>query len=246
MNLCLISCDVLFREMCTLAARSPHRVDLRFLPKGLHDLPASEMRERLQAVVDTIETGSYDAILLGYGLCNNGLHGIQARSLPLVLPRAHDCMTLFFGSKERYLDYFWKNPGVFFKTSGWIERGEPEGELKQLSIGHLHGMDKTFEEMVETYGEDNALFLYETLVESQIKAYRQFTFIEMGVEPDDRFERQTRELAEARGWTFEKIQGNLSLIERLLHGVWDPADFLVIPPGQRILARYDEGVVSAG
>jgi hypothetical protein len=221
-------------------------VDLCFLPKGLHDLRASEMRERLQAKVDAIDPGAYDALLFGYGLCNNGLHGIEARSIPLVLPRAHDCMTLFFGSRERYLDYFWKNPGVYFKTSGWIERGEAEGELKQISIGHLHGMDKTFEEMVAAYGEDNALYLYETLVESQAKAYRQFTFIEMGVEPDDRYERSTRDLAEARGWAYEKVQGSLTLIERLLNGDWDARDFLVVEPGRRIVARYDEGVVASG
>jgi hypothetical protein len=246
MKFSAISCDVLYRELCHLAAGSPHRVDLCFLPKGLHDLRATEMRDRLQAKVDELDGEGYDAILLGYGLCNNGLHGIASRTVPLVLPRAHDCMTLFFGSRERYLDYFWKNPGVYFKTSGWIERGEPEGELRQASIGHLHGMDKSFEEMVAEYGEDNALYLYETLVESQVKAYRQFTFIEMGVEPDDRFERATREQARDRGWAFEKVRGSLTLLERLVNGDWDAKDFLVVEPGRRIVARYDEGVVSSG
>lgn len=246
MKICAISCDVFYRELCHLVSKSPHRVDLCFLPKGLHDLPAAQMRERLQAKVDELDGGGYDAILLGYGLCNNGLHGIVARTVPLVLPRAHDCMTLFFGSRERYLDYFWKNPGVYFKTSGWIERGEPEGDLRQASIGHLNGMDKSFEDLVAEYGEDNALYLYETLVESQVKAYRQFTFIEMGVEPDDRFERIAREQARDRGWAFEKVRGSLTLLERLVHGDWDAKDFLVVEPGRRILARYDEGVVAAG
>ncbi len=244
MNYQLISCNVFYREMCAAVARSPHRVDMKFLPKGLHDLKSAEMRARLQAVVDEVDTNAYDAILLGYGLCNNGLHGVRAPAIPLVIPRAHDCITLFFGSRHKYLDYFWKKPGVYFKTSGWIERGEAEGELKQLSIGHLQGMDMTYEEMVAKYGEDNAEYLYETLVEAQKKSYHQFTYIEMGVEPDDRFERQTRELAAERRWDFEKVRGDLGLITRLINGEWNEEDFQVVPPGEHIVARYDESVVT--
>ncbi len=245
MRLMLISCDVFFREMCYAVSRSPHRVDVRFLPKGLHDLRAEQMRARLQEAVDAVPEDTYDAILLGYGLCNNGLHGVQARTRPLVLPRAHDCMTLFFGSRQRYMTYFQKHHGVYFKTSGWIERGEVEGDLKQLSIGHVSGMDMTYDEMVEQYGEDNAQYLFETLVEAQTKSYRQYTFIEMGVEPDDRFEKQTRKEAGEKQWAFEKVKGDLSLIERLVNGAWDKADFLCVAPGHRIVARYDEDIVTS-
>lgn len=245
MNLKLISCDVFFREMCTLAARSPNRVDIQFQPKGLHDLKSNQMQERMQAAVDAVAANTYDAIILGYGLCNNGLHGITARHTPLILPRAHDCITLFMGSRKRYLDYFENHHGVYFKTSGWIERGTAEGDLKQLSIGHLHGMDMTYEEMVEKYGEDNAQYLFETLIESQVKSYNQYTFIEMGIEPDDRFERMAREQAAEKGWEFEKIKGDLSLMEQLVNGDWPDQDFLRVEPGQQVMARYDEGVVTA-
>ena len=40
------------------------------------------------------------------------------------------------------------------------------------------------------YGEDNARFLYEELC-NMTRHYRKLTFIEMGIEPDDRFERRT-------------------------------------------------------
>ena len=36
-------------------------------------------------------------ILLGYGLCGNGLDGLSARHTRLVLPRAHDCIGLLMG-----------------------------------------------------------------------------------------------------------------------------------------------------
>jgi hypothetical protein len=245
MNLKLISCDVLYREMCSLVAQSPHRVDTTFLPKGLHDLPSEQMRARLQDIVDAVPEQEYDAIIMGYGLCNNGLHGVEARHTPLVLPRAHDCITLFFGSRQKYMAYFEEHHGVYFLTSGWIERGTAEGELKQLSIGHINGMDMTYEEMEEKYGEDNAQFLFETLVEAQEKAYRQYTFIEMGLETDAQFEAHARERALEKDWSFAKVKGDLSLIKQLVRGEWDPGDFLYVKPGQRIIARYDDGVVRA-
>ena len=37
MRLKLISCEVLYREMCAAISRAPHEVDVEFLPKGLHD-----------------------------------------------------------------------------------------------------------------------------------------------------------------------------------------------------------------
>ncbi|TAN37311.1 MAG: DUF1638 domain-containing protein [Verrucomicrobia bacterium] len=243
MKLKLISCEIFFREVCTLAARSPHRMDVMFLPKGLHDIGAQPMLERVQAAVDACGGETYDAILLGYGLCNNGLVGLTARAMPLIVPRAHDCMALFFGSRRRYQEYFDQHPGTYFFTTGWLERGEDAGGLRQLSIGHQMGMDKTLGQLVAEYGEDNAKFLYETLC-APPQNYRQCTFIEMGVEPDGRTEQAARARAVERGWNFEKIPGDLRLLDRLLNGPWNDADFLTVSPGRRIVARYDDGVIA--
>jgi hypothetical protein len=237
----LISCEIFFREMCAVVARAPHFVEIEFLPKGLHDMGSSKMLARVQEAVDRVQ--NFDAILLGYGLCNNGLAGLTSRNIQVILPRAHDCITLFMGSKEKYLDYFNSHPGVYFKTTGWIERGENGGELRQLSIPSQMGIDMTLEQLVEKYGEDNGRYLYEELVYS--KNYGQFTFIEMGVEPDGRFEQHTRQEAEEKNWKYEKLQGDLSMIQRLVNGVWDEKEFLVVPPGWRVVAKYDEKIVTA-
>jgi hypothetical protein len=229
--------------MCAAVARSPHTVAIEFLPKGLHDIGSGPMLERVQAALDRVDASKYEAVLFGYGLCNNGLSGLVARSIPLVVPRAHDCITMFFGSKERYYDYFYSHPGVYFKTTGWIERGEAAGELKQLSIAHQIGMDLSYDELVAKYGEDNAKYLAETLG-NYTRHYSQFTFIEMGVEPDGSFEQRTREEAAQRGWQFEKVEGDMSMIQRLVDGVWDEKEFLVVPPGGRVVAQYDVGIIA--
>ena len=244
MRLKLIACEILCREFCAAVARSTNQVDLEFLPKGLHDIGQAGMSARLKEVLDRVDESSYDAVALGYALCSNGLVGLAARSVPLVVPRAHDCITLFLGSKERYLDYFQKNPGVYFKTSGWIERGDGLAQLNRDSIAVQAGMTQTYEELLEKYGEDNARFLYDRLC-NMMRNYSRLAFIEMGIEPDDRFERRTRQEAAERGWQFEKLAGDMTLIQRLVDGPWDDDRFLVVPPGCRVAASFDDGIVKA-
>jgi len=61
----LISCEIFFREMDFLHKECPHRIDVEFLQKGLHDIPTEEMLSRLQAQVDAASEQEYDAIILG-------------------------------------------------------------------------------------------------------------------------------------------------------------------------------------
>jgi hypothetical protein len=244
MRLKLIACEIFYRELCAAIAQSINQIDVEFLPKGLHDIGQAGMSARLNEVLAAVDNSQYEAVLLGYALCSNGLLGLPARTIPLVVPRAHDCITLFLGDKERYLDYFQKNPGTYFKTSGWIERGTGLEQLGQDSIQNQTGMKHSYEELVAKYGADNARFLHEKF-SNMTRNYSKIAFIEMGVEPDDRFEQQARSDAAALGWTYEKLQGDMSLIHDLLAGRWDDARFLVVQPGCKIAPSYDELVIRA-
>jgi hypothetical protein len=244
LRLKLIACEILYRELCAAVARSVNQVDIEFLPKGLHDIGQAGMSQRLAEVLAAVEPGTYDAVLFGYALCSNGIIGLTAPAVPLVIPRAHDCITLFFGSKERYMEYFQSHPGVYFKTSGWLERGENTHQGNPDSIAHKSGMVQSYEELVAKYGEENAKFLYEQLC-NMTRNYSRLTFIEMGIEPDDRFERRAREQAAERGWRYEKLMGDMSLVQALVDGPWDDARFLVVPPGHRVAPRFDEEIIRA-
>jgi hypothetical protein len=243
MRLKLIACEIFYREFCSVVARSPNTVDVEFLPKGLHDIGSEGMQARLQAALERVDDPRYEAVLLGYGLCNNGVVGLTAGKYPLVIPRAHDCITLFLGSSGRYLDYFNSHPGVYFMTTGWSERGKADGELSQLSVGKVLGVGQSYEDLVARYGEDNAKYLWSELGDLT-KNYSQFTYIEMGVGPDEIFEREAREEAAKRGWKYEKLTGDPGMFQRLVDGIWDEREFLIVPPGRQVAADYSGGLIS--
>ena len=247
----LLACDIFHREMEEAVARSRNEIDLEFLAQGLHNEGSAKMCKALQEAVDRSSTaGGFDAVLLGYALCGNGLVGLQARSIPLIVPRAHDCITFFFGSRARYTEYFYGHPGTYFKTSGWMERVNTDGCScsgdccgGQLTFGTEPGMTVNYDELVAKFGEEDAKYVMEEL-SGHTRNYSRIAYIEMGVEPPG-LEEKARAEAETSGWEFEKIAGDMSLIRRLVDGPWSEEDFLKVPPGWRIAQKYDDSVVTA-
>jgi hypothetical protein len=236
----LIACEVLAREAYLCAARSPHIVDIELLEKGLHDTP-EDLRRELQARVDKVD-GRYDAVLLGYGLCSNSTSGLTAGDLPLVLPRAHDCITLYLGSRERYEAEFSGHPGTFYYTASYIERSD--GSSVALGAVSDEQRRRTYEEYVEKYGRDNADYLMDVMGE-WVRNYSRAAYIETEVECSHEAERRAREEAMRRGWVFEKLAGELALIRKLVDAQWDE-DFLVVRPGERTMAAYESpGIIAS-
>lgn len=234
----LIACEILCREFADALARSPHTIDVEFLGKGLHDRAGGSMREEIQARIDAVPEGEYEAILLGYALCGNGLDGLKARGTPLVAPRAHDCITLLMGSRERYEEEFHRNPGTYFRSTGWLERGQGLEPLVTLQTG----AGASLKELVAQYGEENGRYLYETL-NSYKQSYSRLAYIHTGLPPDPEFAERTRAEAAERGWAFAEIEGSLRMFQQLLAGEWEGGDFVVAPPGARLAARYDEQIL---
>ncbi len=243
-----IGCEIVYREACYLAATGVNHVDVEFLQKGLHDLETANMVTRIQQAIDAVDPDAgYEAIILGYARCNDGLAGITARSIPLVLPRAHDCITLFFGSNAAYREYFDEHPGTYYMTTGWSERNDAiDGDLTEPAYGMAGVMDKlglsdSYEQMVEKYGEENAKYIAET-VGDWTNNYSRMLYLEMGVCDESSFIDDARKIAEDRHWEFEQRKGGMGLLERLFAGAWNE-DFLIVQPGQKIIARNDERII---
>jgi hypothetical protein len=245
MRLKAICCQVLTREMNSAISRSPHSVETEFMPMGLHDLGAS-MRPHLQERIDAADGNGYDAIILGYALCGRGSEGLRAGKTQLVLPRAHDCIGLLMGDRHRYKEYFDANPGIYFRSPGWVEFSIPEQALQPAyaSAKNKIGERRSREELIAQYGVENGNYLFE-----QFRAFRRnysgLTYISTGVEFDDAFRVQARAEAEKEGWYFEEIQGSLQLLESLVNGEWDAAEFLVVHPGASVQGALGESIMEA-
>jgi len=242
MRLKVYCCEVFFREVCKLAADSPHTSDLEFLPKGLHDLGVEKMSSRLQACVDRADDAGYDAILFVYGLCNNGTVGLKARHTRIVIPRAHDCISLFLGSRERYRERFNSHPGTYYRTTGWIEHADSTG-AGDTTVSQKLGLFMQYEELVRQYGEENAKYVMETMGNG-LGNYDRMAFIKMGMEQEEQFKQVAEKEAADAGLVFEEISGSMELLRKLIHGEWD-GDFLVLQPGESVRPSHDDGVIKA-
>jgi hypothetical protein len=238
MRIKAISCDVLYRELCHAASRSPHEVDVQFLPKGLHDQGCRPMRLKLQEEIDKSSGPKYDAIVLGYALCGNGTVGLVARTIPIVIPRAHDCTSILMGGVEPHQQYLRENSRVLFRSTGWLERDADVNQLKSQMIRQRTGVGYSLEDLIARYGDEHGRYLFEQFSSSQ-HSFRQLTFIETGIEPGRKFESQAIAEAARRGLEYDKVQGTLRLVDAMLAGDWSDDQFLTVAPGFRVVEKFD-------
>jgi hypothetical protein len=244
MYLRVIACEVLAREVYLAAATSPHMIDVELVDKGLHETPEL-LRAELQRRIDAVDDNTYDRVVLAYGLCGNSTQGLVARHKPLVLVRAHDCITIYLGSRARYGAEFMEHPGTYYYSDDYVERSERTGSLSVLGAAAGTGNDvqKTYDEYVLKYGEDNAKFLMETMGAWK-DHYKRAAYISMGILPGCACRERALDEASRRGWEFVELQGDGTLVNRLIAGEWDD-DFMIVQPGQRVASTYAADIVAA-
>ena len=244
MRLQFIVCDMLMLPAEHLAEASAHDIVISDLSASLHVEPLP-LRDRIQEEIDRIEIEDpmADAIILGYGLCGGATAGLVARSRPLVLPRAHDCVTIFLGSRERYQQEQDSTPGTYWFTEDNIKRGNAFMGWLLGNSERSDGVKATYEEYVEKYGQENADYLMEALGEWQ-SHYERGAFLETGLASDGTAREEARAEAELRGWRFESVLSVLTLIERLMNGEWNE-EYLVIQPGEALVMSYDDDIIKA-
>ena len=233
-----LTCSALARSIYAASATSPHAIQVRLLDQGLHNTPRT-LREALQAHLDQITPEDCDAVLLAYGICGTSTVGVTARGVPVVMPRAHDCITLYLGSREQYQAEFDAHPGTYWYSVDYMENSKGGAGLGSMTPG-----EDIYETYVARYGKDNADYLMEVMGEWG-KHYDRAVFIDTGLGDGARYEQMARDQAARRGWTYERKQGNRRLIELLVNGDWPTDEFLVVPPGFTLHQSSDEGLIDA-
>lgn len=243
MRLKCITCEALARMVYHAAAFSEHVVDVSLYEIGLHGDPP-KLQTTLQDAIDAVPSDKYDAIVLGYGLCGKATEGLRARNLPIILPRAHDCITLFLGSRVRYQQEFEENTGTYWYSADYIERNTNPSVTLSLGAATFATDEKQYQEYVEKYGKENADYLMSVMGGWQ-KHYKRAAYLDMGIFQSAFAEQRAREDAEKNNWTFDRVAGNVILIKRLLDGDWDARDFLRLEPGDILRMSNDESVIKA-
>lgn len=231
----LITCEVFRDEIDLLAGDATHLRSTRYLEIGLHDRP-DEMRTMLQQVVDEMdERDDIELILLAYGLCGLGTAGLRAGRHPLVIPRAHDCITVFLGSKETYAERQKSCPGCYHYTPGWNRARRVPGPDR---------LELLRQEFNEKFDAEDVDFLLEN-ERAMWSSYNTATFIDLGTPNAEAEAAYTRRCAESLGWGFEHFKGDPTLLRDLLHGPRDDGRFQIIQPGEQLGHSADEAVMRA-
>lgn len=234
-RLAVVGCAVMEVEVEHLMADLPHIVDYRKLEQGLHNEP-KRLHQQVQDAIDDIESRTdAQAIALVYGLCSRGIEGVTTKRCRLAVARAHDCITLLLGSKQRYADYVARHPGTYWYSPGWNKHHTPPGPLRY---------EKLYNEYVEKYGEDNAEYLMQT-EQHWFNTYDRATYVHLTVGATEQDKQYTRDCADWLKWRYDEVAGDPGLIRALLQGDWDPDRFLVLEPGQTLRMTGDDDIIAA-
>jgi hypothetical protein len=232
----VIACEATAPQVEMVAKECGNDIDIMILDVGLHMVGQEKMPQELQKAIDQVDVGDYDAILLAYGLCNNGIIGLHA-AIPIVVPRAHDCITLFMGSKEKYRSYFDTHPGTMFVSAGTLNPKANEELFSGIDM-----REKMRQEFLEKYDEEDVEYLMETWG-NPLKNYHRITFINDSVGDVEKNRDIARRIASDADWDFEEFQGGADLFRRLVSGDWDKKSFLVIQPGSTIRPSFADTII---
>ena len=191
-----------------------------FLDYGLHKVPRN-LKKTLQEQIDAIPQPSL--VVLGYGLCGNGLHGLKAGPHTLLAPRVDDCIALLLGSRDAYIEQFNNAPGTYYLSKGWLESGS-----NPLQESH---------ELEAKYGPEQA----EWLMDQQYRNYKRVAFVAHQQSDLDQYRAQALLVAEyckRWGMTYQEILGTDAYVRRIAQVAGDLGlvehDFILVPPGGQL------------
>lgn len=223
----VISCQVLQDVLKRLLPEGLAR-EVIYMDYGLHQVP-SRMSGTLQETIDSFEQPSL--IVLGYGLCGNGLRGLRAGKHTLLVPRVDDCIALLLGSHKSYIREFESVPGTYYLSKGWLESGS-------------HPL-KEYNEYVPKYGPEQAMWI----MDQQYQHYERLILVAHDQADMEEYRPQAQEIArfcERWGMRYEERLGSDRYVRRLIELVMSAVkdtgilqdqvngDFLIIPPGGEI------------
>lgn len=207
----IIACKSIKPELEKLGGDDP-MLSIRYMPQNLHRLP-HKLSEVLQLAIDQTDA-SMEQVVLGYGLCSNGIVGIRAPRQGLYIPHVHDCITFYLGSREAYQKVFSKRPGTYHLTRSWIDnQTDPLGLMKN--------------EYTRRVGSEMA----EEAIRTEIRNYRYISYVDTGGSENEMYRERARENAAYFDKEFIEYKGTDTFFRKILFGPYHKPDFIYISPG---------------
>ncbi|MBW1700560.1 MAG: DUF1638 domain-containing protein [Deltaproteobacteria bacterium] len=213
-SIVVVACRVMEPELERVRQGKNH-VEIRYLDQGLHRTP-KDMAGVVQEQID--QAAKYaDRIILGYGLCSNGIVGVTARQQGLIVPRCHDCIALFLGSPAAYKEVFEARPGTYYLTPGWVaEKKDPLG-IVENDYTHRVGRETAF-----------------WVMEEELKHYTHIALIDAGVSDPGPLRERAMENARIFKKEYQEIQGSMDYFKKIIQGPYADEDFFFIKPSSAI------------
>lgn len=231
-RIALIACDVFKEEIALHGGDEAHIVEKRFLEVALHDRP-ERLRRDLQAEIDRLDArADIDAIVLAYALCGLGTAGLRAGRHRIVIPRGHDCITVFMGCKERFACQHAACPDSYYYTPGWMKANRTPGPERLESLRA---------ELLQKFDPDDVEFLVEA-EKSNWAQHGRAVYLDLGTLGAAAKAAEAEKAALALGWKFERLPGDPGLLRDLLAGRWDDERFQIVEPGMA-LAHSPDGAI---
>jgi hypothetical protein len=232
MKIYSIICGMLDDFFTEAAKASPHEIKIDLIDKKLHTEP-EKLKKELQLRLDALKP-EWDFIVLGLGLCGGALNGLKSGKHTVIIPRCHDCISLFLGSKDKYEQAVkkYQNRCYWFTPSFYKQGFLLIKKFRQQRI----------EEYTEQYDDETAEYLINVELEP-LKHYTHLNLIDDFKNPDLVLEEEAKELALEFNWQINKFNIDNSLFYAIYRGNYDNDMFLTVPPGKMIVQSMDSNKI---
>jgi len=209
----VIACRVMELELNALLPECPADLDLevRYQDQQLHRTP-DRMPAIIQEEIFAVAADAHE-IVLGYGLCSNGIVGVFAPNQNLFVPRVHDCVALMLGSREAYQKAFQERSGTYYITPGWVKaEKDPLGILENDYIPRM--------------GREDAVWG----IHEELKHYSHIALIHTQASNIGLLRERAKKNADFLGKQYAETKGSKAYFRRILFGPYSEPDFLCLPP----------------
>lgn len=210
----IIACGSIKPELEKLRTEEDE-VSIEFLPQNLHRAP-HKMVEHIQKALDNVDE-HFEKVILGYGLCSNGIVGLVAPKQGLYIPKTQDCIAFYLGSREKYYEIFSKHPGTYHLTPSWIDNEkDPLGLIEN--------------EYTRRVGREMA----EETMQYEIRNYEYISFINTGAGDIEKYRKRAKENAAYFDKKFVEYNGTGQYFRKMLEGPYNTRDFIYIEPNCKV------------